>query len=84
MERLRAKGYLGRRKVAGVHQYSPKIAKADLLHGLVGDFVEGVLGGSVSPFMAYLLKSPSLTAAEARKVEKVLQQLEAREQEGKR
>jgi predicted transcriptional regulator len=84
MERLRAKGYLGRRKVNGVHQYSPKIAKAELLHGLVGDFVEGVLGGSVSPFVAYLLKSPGLTAAESRNIEKLLELLEAREQERKR
>src|SRR5215469_287212 len=54
MERLRSKGYLARRRADGAHQYRPKISKAELLDGLVGDFVEGVLGGSISPFIAYL------------------------------
>jgi len=84
MERLRTKGYLGRRKAVGAHQYWPKISKADLLHGLVGDFVKGVLGGSISPFVAYLAKVPNLTDAEARRVEQLLRQLEAREKETKR
>jgi predicted transcriptional regulator len=84
MERLRAKGYLGRRKAAGAHQYWPKITKADLLDGLVGDFVESVLGGSISPFIAYLAKAPNLTEAEARRVEQLLRQLEAREKESER
>ena len=51
MERLREKGVLKRRKVKGVNRYSPRIAKAELMDALVGDFVEGVLGGSVSPFL---------------------------------
>ncbi|HEY1603705.1 MAG TPA: BlaI/MecI/CopY family transcriptional regulator [Pirellulales bacterium] len=83
MERLRSKGYLGRRKVDGVHQYRPKITKADLLHGLVGNFVEDVLGGSMSPFIAYLAKAPNLTEAEARRVEQLLRELEARDKESK-
>ena len=84
MERLRAKGYLGRRKAGGAHQYWPKISKADLLHGLVGDFVEDVLGGSISPFIAYLAKAPNLTDAEAHRVEQLVRQLEAREKETER
>src|SRR4051794_9291166 len=53
MERLRAKGYLSRRKVDGVHQYRPTVSKAALLEQVVGDFVDDVLGGTVSPFVAY-------------------------------
>ena len=84
MEQLRAKGYLRRRKAGGVHRYWPKISKADLLDGLVGGFIEDVLGGSISPFIAYLAKTPNLTDAEARRVEHLLRQLEAREQETER
>src|SRR5262245_31849691 len=54
MQRLRRKGYLARRKVDGVQRYSPTRDKAELLHSLVADFVDGVLGGSVWPFVAYL------------------------------
>ena len=64
MERLREKGVLKRRKVKGVNRYSPRIDKAELMDALVGDFVEGVLGGSVSPFFAYLSNSQELTDEE--------------------
>jgi BlaI family transcriptional regulator, penicillinase repressor len=81
MERLRAKGYLKRRKVSGRQHYSPTLPKAELLHGLVGDFVDDVLGGSVSPFVAYLARSGRLSGDESRKLAELLKRIEAREQE---
>jgi BlaI family penicillinase repressor len=54
MERLRAKGFLERSKADGVFRYSPMASKANVMEGLVQDFVEGMLGGSVSPLVAYL------------------------------
>ena len=54
MERLRQKGFLRREKVAGVFRYSPSEAKGTLFEGFVADFVDGVLGGSVTPLVAYL------------------------------
>lgn len=80
MERLRAKGYLRRRKTEGRHRYTPTLPKAELLHGLVGDFVNDVLGGSVSPFVAYLARSSHLNDAEARKLAELLKRIELREQ----
>jgi predicted transcriptional regulator len=80
MERLRAKGYLKRRKVASVHRYTPTVAQADLLRRMVGEFVDDVLGGSVSPFVAYLSRSSLLSDDEARKLEQLLKRIESREQ----
>jgi predicted transcriptional regulator len=54
MERLRKKGYLIRRKSNGVFQYSPSRPRAELLRSLVREFVDRTLGGSLSPFVAYL------------------------------
>jgi len=54
MERLRKKGHLTRRRIKGVYRYSPQIPKQDFLLGLVTTFVNTTLGGSVSPFVAYL------------------------------
>jgi predicted transcriptional regulator len=54
MERLRSKGFLERTKTDGVYRYSPVASKATVMEGIVQDFVEGVLGGSVSPLVAYL------------------------------
>lgn len=79
MERLRDKSYLKRRKRSGVHRYWPTISKADLLDRLVGGFVDDVLGGEVSPFVAYLTRSSLLSDDEARKLEQLLERLESRE-----
>jgi predicted transcriptional regulator len=79
MERLRSKGYLTRRKSGGVHRYTPTLSKSELLHQIVGDFVDGVLGGSVSPFVAYLSRSTRLSDDEVRKLEVLLKRIEARE-----
>lgn len=82
MERLRAKGYLKRRKSSGVHHYTPTISKADLLQQLVGGFVDEVLGGEVSPFVAYLTRSSLLNDDELRKLRQLLERLEARQRGG--
>ncbi len=57
MDRLRGKGYLTRKQVGGVYRYSPKVPNSELLRGLVKDFVATTLGGSVSPFVAFLAES---------------------------
>jgi predicted transcriptional regulator len=55
MERLREKGFLTRDKSEnGLYQYAPSVPKAQLLQGLVRDFVDDALGGSLQPFVAYL------------------------------
>ena len=76
MERLRAKGYLKRRKSAGAYRYTATLSKAELLQQLVGDFVEDVLDGSVSPFVAYLSRSARPSADEIRKLENLLKRIE--------
>lgn len=81
MQRLRDKGYLRRRQRGSVQEYRPTIKKSELLQGMVTQFVQGVLGGNVSPFFAYLTQSASLTKDETRKLEQLLQQIEAREAE---
>ena len=80
MQRLRAKGYLTRRKAGRLHLYTPTTGKAELLNRLVGDFVEDVLGGSVSPFVAYLTRSTLLSEDEVRKLNQLLKRIESREQ----
>ncbi|HEY2883570.1 MAG TPA: BlaI/MecI/CopY family transcriptional regulator [Pirellulales bacterium] len=82
VERLRSKGFLTRRKIGGLQHYSPTADKAEFLHGMVADFVDDVLGGNVSPFVAYLGQSSQLTDDEARRIAQLLKRLEAREQKG--
>lgn len=78
MARLVRKGYLTRRKAdGGVFAYSPRVGKADLLRGLVGDFVSRALGGSLSPFVAYLAQDARLTDDDLAQLRDLVRTLDA-------
>jgi predicted transcriptional regulator len=77
MERLREKGYLVRRKKGGIYRYSPKRSQADVLRSLVADFVREALGGSISPFVAYLAEEVNLDDEQLRELARLVADLEA-------
>ena len=83
MTRLVRKGYLTRRRTEGLYHYSPRVAKGELLRRLVGEFVDRALGGSLSPFVAYLARDADLTADDVRELKKIVEELDARHGEGK-
>ena len=76
MERLRAKGYLGRRKCGGVYQYGPKVPLAELLNRMVKSFVENTLSGVVSPFFAYLSQSAHVSDEQLGELKQLVRDLE--------
>jgi len=78
MERLRRKGHLARKVVDGVYRYQTRVSSAELLRGVVRRFVEGNLGGSLAPFVAYLSESTDVTADELRQLEEALARLQSR------
>lgn len=78
MERLRKKGYLRRRKAEGIYEYSPTVPRTDLLRNLVRDFVDKTLGGSLSPFVAFLAEDANLTPDEFAELKKIVEDLEER------
>jgi len=79
MERLRKKGFLTRRKFEGVFHYQPRVGKADLLQSLVRDFVDKTLGGSLSPFVAYLSRDARITDDELKELKEVVEELKGKE-----
>ena len=76
MSRLCDKGYLERRKVDGVYQYEPCVPRPQLLRNLVGQFVQKTLGGSISPFMAYLAEDAQVSEAELQQLKKLVSELD--------
>jgi predicted transcriptional regulator len=78
MERLRSKGFLRREKVEGVFRYSPAQSKGKLFDGLVDDFVDTVLGGSVTPLVAYLSRQVEVDDAQLAELRRLVDQLEER------
>jgi len=83
MERLRTKGYLRRKKAQGIFQYSPSVPKADLLRSLVRDFVARALGGSLSPFVAYLIHEGKLNDEERAELRTLVRELDGPKEEEK-
>lgn len=78
LERLRTKGRLVRERSedASRWEYRPAVERSAMLQGLVQDFVERSLGGSLSPFVAYLAQAPRLTPDEATELRRLLERLE--------
>ena len=75
MERLRKKGHLTRKLDAGIFRYRARSTSAALLQGAVGRFVERHLGGSVSPFAAYLSEAEDLSDADLKELSDVVNRL---------
>jgi predicted transcriptional regulator len=85
MERLRRKGRLKREEGPAGYLYSPIEPKSDMQRSLVAEFVERSLGGSVSPFVAYLADRPELSPAEIDELNRLVAKLAPKlEKEGDR
>jgi predicted transcriptional regulator len=61
-----------------VYLYSPRRSQADVLRNLVADFVREALGGSVSPFVAYLAEEADLDDEQVRELSRLVADLESR------
>ena len=72
MDRLRRKRLLERRSVDGVYRYRLAVSAEDVTRRAVAAFVEGTLGGSLAPFVAYLAESERLSEREVRELETLL------------
>lgn len=80
MERLRNKGHLTREKVDGVYQYRSMVPASELLAGVVGDFVQRTLAGSLSPFVTYLSEAEDVSEEELQQLQDVVARLKSRKQ----
>ena len=83
MDNLRRKGHLTRKKIRGVYRYSPKVAKHVFLQSLVKDFVDKSLGGSVSPFVAFLSESGPISNDDLDMLKRLVRDLENQRKEGR-
>jgi predicted transcriptional regulator len=77
MERLRKKGYLSRSKQGRPARYAPRLSQPEVERGLVREFVEKTLAGSLTPFMAYLADSKDLSTEELARLRRLVEELEA-------
>ena len=78
MERLRAKRHLTRRRAGGVFLYRSPEAPEQVLRAAVSRFVEGTLGGSLSPFVRFLAETDELPESEVAELQALVARLRAR------
>lgn len=76
MERLRKKRHLGRRHIGGVYQYAPRTAPGAVARQAVQAFIDRTLGGSITPFVAYLSDRERLSDEEVAELETLLAKLQ--------
>jgi predicted transcriptional regulator len=81
MERLRQKRRLTRRRVEGVYRYSSPNSRTDVLREVVADFVEKTLGGSLSPFAAYLTQRTDVSDEELAELKRLITDLQRQRKE---
>lgn len=82
IERLRKKGYLTRRRHEGVFEYSPRVPPGEVVQGLVRQFVEKTLAGSVSPLVAYLTRTRQLSDGELAELQRLVEEMRAERKGG--
>lgn len=83
MQRLHAKGFLKRRKVAGVFQYSSTQTRRQVVSSLISQFLDKVLDGSAAPFVAYLTETKDLSRQQVAALREIARQLGNEEGESK-
>ncbi len=81
MERLRRKGHLDRRRVTGIFRYVSPATPGELLRGVVRSFVARTLGGSVSPFVNYLVETAEVSPADLAELERLVARLQSQKLE---
>jgi predicted transcriptional regulator len=77
MERLRKKGYLTRRRESGIFRYRATVGAQELMTGLVHQFVERTLAGSLLPFVTYFSQQDRLSSSEMAELERLVEKLQS-------
>jgi len=81
MERLRRKGYLTRIQQDGVFRYTATVAPQELMNGLVQQFIEQTLSGSLLPFVTYFSQQNRLSETEIAELERLVEKLQSPNEE---
>jgi predicted transcriptional regulator len=76
VDRLMAKGFLVRDGQWGEYTYRSKVATADVQNALTQQFVRETLGGSITPFVAYLSGGAQLSEDDIKELRAVLDKME--------
>lgn len=80
MERLRKKGFLDRAMEQGAFRYRTTVASQELMSGLVEQFVQNTLAGSLVPFVTYFSRQNRLSESELAQLESLVAKLQSEDE----
>ncbi len=75
MQRLEAKGLLVREEGKGPNRFRAAVDEQKLLPALVRRFVDGILGGSTEPLVAYLADSNKLSTKDLKALRAIVEKI---------
>jgi predicted transcriptional regulator len=84
MERLRSKRHLRRNRAGNANRYFASQSKARFLKSLVRQFLDRAMGGSLEPFVAYLMQDAKLTDRQLEELKKFVDKSVRRRKGGSR
>ncbi|MCI0460925.1 MAG: BlaI/MecI/CopY family transcriptional regulator [Gemmataceae bacterium] len=76
LERLEAKGYVGRDRSTGVYVFQAAVDRDAVIGQQLETLVEKMCGGSLQPLLSHLLKAKRLTPQELRELRALVDSLE--------
>jgi BlaI family transcriptional regulator, penicillinase repressor len=82
LERLEQKGYVGRASADGQWRFSAVVSRDELISRRIEEVVDRLCGGSLTPLLMNLVKSPGLTAEQLNELRRFVR--EQSRQEGER
>jgi BlaI family transcriptional regulator, penicillinase repressor len=78
LERLEAKGYVGRRRTGAAHLFSAAVPRDELIGRRLQDVAEKLCGGSLTPLLTHLVRTRRLSARERQELRDLIDELDTK------
>ncbi|MHB1423141.1 MAG: BlaI/MecI/CopY family transcriptional regulator [Gemmataceae bacterium] len=78
LERLEAKGHVGRQRTPPAHIFSAAIARDELIGRRLRDMAEKLCGGSLTPLLTHLVRAKRLSARERQELRDLIDELDSK------
>jgi predicted transcriptional regulator len=76
LDRLEAKGYVGRDRSASVHVFAAAVGRDELIGRRLKTLADKLCGGSLTPILSHLLQSRPLSLEERRSLRELIDELD--------
>ena len=78
LDRLEAKGYVGRRRTGSAHLFSAAVPRDELIGRRLQDVAEKLCGGSLTPLLTHLVRTRRLSARERQELRDLIDELDTK------